>query len=313
MRGSTISSIRLFAPAKLNLYLRVIGRRPDGYHDLETLFEQIDLADEIALTPQPKGITVSCDDPTLDCGPENLATKAALLLQQTSGIVQGVAIHITKRIPISSGLGGGSSDAATVLLGLNQLWGLQLTTQQLHAFASQLGSDVPFFIEQVAFAIGRGRGDACESLGHNLPTLWHVLVAPKMRLSTQAVYDGFDASRAGRSRESGLTGPAPSLTMCLHALRNGSLGELAEGLLNDLQPEAIRRCPVLTDLHQQLRACGSLGTLTSGSGPSVFGLCRDRSHAQDCLRAFDRSGLQLQLIQIVSTLTNRVSEVRASG
>ena len=190
--------LRLLAPAKLNLSLRVVGKRPDGYHELETFFERIDLADELTFTPQSHGMTVTCDDPSLDCGPENLVTKAAAMVQETCGVQQGIAIHLIKRIPIASGLGGGSSDAATTLIGLRQLWDVRLSHPQLLELASRLGSDVPFFLEEAAFAIGRGRGDQCEPLDGALPTLWHVVVVPPARLSTKDVYRGFD----GRGQES---------------------------------------------------------------------------------------------------------------
>ncbi|MBI3087928.1 MAG: 4-(cytidine 5'-diphospho)-2-C-methyl-D-erythritol kinase [Candidatus Omnitrophica bacterium] len=267
--------LRLRAPAKLNLYLRVLGRRADGYHELETFFERLDLADELTLTPQARGIDVTCDDPALDCGPSNLITKAASLLQQTFQVTGGAAIHLTKRIPIAAGLGGGSSDAAAVLRGLNRLWRLGLSSEQLREMGAGLGSDVPFFLfKEAVFAIGRGRGERCEPLAGLTPTLWHVLVVPPERLSTKEIYDGFDR------RERVLTAPASSLSMCLHALRNGSLSELAKGLLNDLEPEAIRRCPVITEIRTRLRTSGCPGALVSGSGSAVFGLCEDAEHAR---------------------------------
>ena len=272
-------TLHLRAPAKLNLALRVLGRRPDGYHELETIFERIDLADELAFQPQPRGLTVTCDDPTLDCGPANLVTQAAALLQQTCRTAQGVAIHLTKLFPIAGGLGGGSSDAATTLIGLNRLWQLGLSRERVVELAARLGSDVPFFlVEEAAFAIGRGRGERCEPLAGPLPTLWHVLVVPDARLSTKEIYEAFDR------RESVLTEPRASVTMSLHALRNGSLSELAKGLRNELEPEAIRRCPVIRDIQHALRATGCLAVLVSGSGPSVFGLCRDAAQAHQVAR-----------------------------
>ena len=266
------SAFRLLAPAKLNLYLRVVGRRPDSYHELETLFERIDLADELAFTLQPSGVTLTCDDASLDCGPTNLVTRAARLLQGTTGTEPGAEIHLIKRIPIASGLGGGSSDAATTLIGLNRLWELGLSRQSLRELGAQLGSDVPFFLEEAAFAIGRGRGEQCEPLPG--PTLWHVVVVPPERLSTAQIYQGFDAQGGG------LTGRAPSITIAVHALRNGSVDELAAGLYNDLGPEAIRRCPIMQSIQTVLREHRSVGTLVSGSGSAVFGLYQSPSHAQ---------------------------------
>ena len=304
--------LHLLAPAKLNLYLRVGEKRPDGYHELTSIFERVDLADELTFTPQPSGITVACDRSDLDCGPSNLVTKAAWLLASRFYIKEGAAIHLTKRIPIAAGLGGGSSDAATTLLGLNQLWNVKLDQPELLTLAAELGSDVPFFIGGQPVAVVRGRGERVEPVSGPVGSRWYVLAVPDARLATKDVYEGLDAFRAAQSKNFMLTDPERSLTKTLLALRNGSLGELAEGFLNDLQPEAIRRCPILTDLHRRLRACGALGTLTSGSGPSVFGLCRDRAHAQACLRAFDSSGLSLQMLRMVSTCAGQPRTVGAS-
>ena len=265
--------LRLRAPAKLNLSLRILGRRSDGYHDIETLFERIDLADELRIEPA-ETLTLTSSDPGLSCGEDNLILKAARVLQQAGGTLQGARIHLTKRIPVAAGLGGGSSDAAATLRGLNELWHLGLEPSRLLELGSVLGADVPFFLHETPFAIGRGRGEVCEPL-EAFP-LAHVLVMPPERLSTQAVYDAWDAS----APEIRLTAAAPSITMMAHALRNGSLGELAEGLWNDLEPEAIRRCPVIATIQACLRACGCLGTRMSGSGSAVFGLCTDAAHAR---------------------------------
>ena len=253
--------LRLHAPAKLNLYLRILGRRPDGYHELETLFERIDLADELTFKPQARGITMTCDDPTLACGASNLVTKAAHLLQQTCNVSQGAAIHLAKRIPIAAGLGGGSSDAAATLIGLNRLWALRLSAQRLRQLAGPLGADVPFFLERGPFA-------AAKPL-----------------------------------KKSSLTVSRRSISMLLHALRNGSLSELASGLRNDLQPEAIRRCPVIQDIQGFLQSCPCLGTMVSGSGPSVFGLCQDRAHAETASRRLREKGGSSRRIAVVKTAT----------
>ncbi len=298
---TVIPAVHLLAPAKLNLYLDVLGQRSDGYHELETLFERIDLADEITLTPQVDGVTVTCDDPTLDCGVGNLATKAAELLRRTCGVSQGVAIHLAKWIPIASGLGGGSSDAATVLLGLSRLWSLALPVESLRELACQLGSDVPFFLEETAFAVGRGRGDACEPLAGPLPVLWHVLVVANAQLSTKEIYEGVVKNHQAHPPTTPLTASPASLTMCLHALRNGSLGELAKGLSNALEPEAIRRCPVIKDVQTCLRTSGCLGVMVSGSGPAVFGLCHDAAQARTVAQQVRQHGAPQWLVRVVRT------------
>ena len=282
--------LRLRAPAKLNLYLRVLGQRADGYHELETVFERIDLADELTFEAQPHGLTLTCSEPSLSCAEDNLVLKAARVLQRMSQTTPGVRLHLIKRIPIAAGLGGGSSDAATTLLGLNELWALGWDRARLIELAAQVGSDAPFFLSQAPFAIGRGRGEVCESILHTFQ-LAHILVVPEAHLSTREVYEGaqFD-----------LTAPRPSVTMMAHALSNGSPGELARGLWNDLQPEAIRRCPVIALIQSRLRDLGCLGSLVSGSGPAVFGLCRDPAHARDVAMRLRRESAPWR-IEIIQT------------
>jgi 4-diphosphocytidyl-2-C-methyl-D-erythritol kinase len=264
-------SLRVRAPAKLNLYLRVVGKRPDGYHDIETIFERIDLADELTMDLHPRTLEMSCSDPALPCGDGNLVMRAALLLRQEGGVSAGARLRLEKRIPIAAGLGGGSADAAAALTGLNRLWDLKFPHNRLLELASQLGSDVPFFLGAEAFAIGRGRGDRCEPLASSA-RLSHVLITPPERLSTADVYAGAQFN---------LTAGKPSISIVAHALRNGSLGELAGGLWNDLAPEAIRRCPIIATIQASLREQGCFGALVSGSGSAVFGLLADGAQAQE--------------------------------
>lgn len=298
-----MSSFTLLAPAKLNLYLRVLGRRPDGYHELETLFERIDLADTLTFESHPTTLQLSCNDPALSCGEDNLVLKAARLLQQATGAAKGAAIILEKHIPVAAGLGGGSSDAATTLLGLNRLWNLRLGKDQLLKLGASLGSDVAFFLFDSPFAIGRGCGERCEQLPVT-QSVAHVLVVPDERLATSEIY---------RNSQFDLTAPKPSITMVAHALSNGSLSELAKGLWNDLEPEAIRRCPIITDIQVRLQKLGCLGARVSGSGSSVFGICRDIPHAHDVANRFRLSVnakplRQVAVVHALSTLL-RVPEL----
>ena len=287
--------IRLPAHAKINLYLRVLGKRPDGYHELETIFERIDLADELSFESSPSGIQLTCDAPALSCGNDNLIVKAARLLQRVGNTSSGAAIHLTKRIPIAAGLGGGSSDAASTLLGLNELWQMRLPASRLMELAARLGSDVPFFLYQTPYAIGRGRGERCEPVSSSL-MLFAVLAVPDAPLSTKEIYEAWDHQK---KQESVLTASTASITIVAHALRNGSLRELAQGLANDLAPAAIRRCPVIARIHALLRDLGCLGVCLSGSGPSVFGLCTDEQQAQALAGNLRRHGDPTWRVEVV--------------
>ena len=183
-----MNSLSLRSPAKLNLYLKVIRKRPDGYHELKTIFERIDLVDDIRLSRDPLGkISIACDHPHVPKGSKNLVYKVALLLKEDFGIKEGVHIQLRKRIPVAAGLAGGSSNAATVLLGLNKLWKLGLDRNDLVKYARKVGSDVAFFLHDCSWALGTGRGDVIKRLDLKVK-LWHVLVIPKVKMLTPKVY-----------------------------------------------------------------------------------------------------------------------------
>lgn len=265
-------TLTLCAHAKVNLYLRVLGKRPDSYHTIETLFERIDLADELVFTAQPNGLALTCDDPVLSTGPDNLVLRAARLLQESAGVAQGAALHLRKRIPVAAGLGGGSSDAATALLGLHELWGLRWPVERLVPLARRLGADVPFFLTGARFAVGKERGDVCTPVdAPEALTLWHVLAVPREPLLTREVFAGLNLS---------LTPSEPTLTMCLHALLDGRLPRLAESLHNTLELPARQRCPRIASLKGLLQQGGAIAVSLSGSGPSVFGLVASEADAR---------------------------------
>ncbi len=271
----TVAATRpLRAPAKLNLYLRVVGRRPDGYHELETLFERIDLADELTFAARPSGLTLTChcEGTPLGTGPDNLVLRAARALQEAAGVTQGAAIHLRKRIPVAAGLGGGSSDAATTLLGLNACWDVRWPVERLLPLGRALGADVPFFLYNTRFAVGRGRGDVCEPVAvPDALVLWHVLAVPNEPLLTRDVFAALTLP---------LTPSGPSLTMCLQSLLDGRLPRLAETLHNTLELPASQRCPRINTLTARLRQGGALAVAVSGSGPSVFGLVASEAEAR---------------------------------
>src|SRR4051812_28052544 len=185
------SLLTLQAPAKVNLTLEVLGRRPDGYHDVCSVVQAISLADELTFAPAAN-ITLRCSQPELQ-GPGNLACRAADLLRRATGVRDGAALTLTKRVPVAAGLGGGSSDAAAALRGLNTLWRLRLAEERLADLAAQLGSDVPFFLQPGGCALVEGRGERLTPLPA-LPTQWLVLVKPPVGISAAAAYGALDRS-----------------------------------------------------------------------------------------------------------------------
>jgi 4-diphosphocytidyl-2-C-methyl-D-erythritol kinase len=273
--------VEVLAPAKLNLFLEILGRRPDGYHELESLMVAVDLHDTLQFAVDPSGaIRLSCDDPTLPTGRENLVVKAAERLKAESGCPLGATIALTKAIPAQAGLAGGSSDAAATLVALDRLWDLRLPPDRLDALAGEIGSDVAFFRHAPA-AVCRGRGERVESL--SMARMLHfVLVCPPIGLSTADVYRSLTPPERPRP-----IGPV------VEALVAGRPDALGRSLFNRLQPVAERLQPALVRVRDALASLGpSLdGHLMSGSGSAYFGLCRDRSAADDAARRLETLGL----------------------
>jgi 4-diphosphocytidyl-2-C-methyl-D-erythritol kinase len=272
--------IEALAPAKLNLFLEVHGKRPDGYHEIETLMVAVDLYDMLRFRHDPTGaITLRCDDPTLPTGRTNLVVRAAEALRQAAGGAAGAVIDLAKQIPAQSGLAGGSSDAATTLLALNRLWNCGLGRSELAEIGSGIGSDVPFFLHGRA-AICRGRGEQVEPV--EVERKWHfVIVRPAVGVSTAEVYQ-----RLVR------TSPAHPMEECLDAWRQGDIARLGRSLFNRLQETAEHLVPDLTRVRDALKSLGSLidGHLMSGSGSAYFGLCRDRAAARNAARHLETLG-----------------------
>ena len=268
-----MQSLTLRAPAKLNLYLKVISRRPDGYHNIVTLFEKINLFDEITLKATPKkSIHIKCDHPDVPRGPKNLVYKVAEKLQRDFSVNQGVEITIKKRIPVAAGLGGGSSNAATVLKGLDRLWNLKISPKRMLKYAYSVGSDVAFFLYDTSWALGTQRGEKIRPL--NLRTkLFHVLVVMKIPLYSWEVY--------GLLRNWRLTKKVDDVRILLHYLRKKDFPSASRYLKNDLERPVFDLCPRLLMLKNELRGLQTQGVMISGSGPALFGITATRKQAED--------------------------------
>ena len=262
-RGETTGAeVRILAPAKINLGLAVLGARGDGYHELRTIFQTVSLCDRVSLRPARSGVLVNC--PALsDLGENNLAHRAARLFFEKTGVSGGVRIDLEKRIPAEGGLGGGSSDAAAVLLGCCRLFGLKPEPRTLHDWAAALGSDVPFFLAGGS-ALGSGRGEVIEPLAPFAGATAALIHVSPAGLSTAAVF--------GRMRATALTGSTRKLTILLACWQGGDLRRLARVLFNDLEQPAFTLAPELAEVKQALCAAGADGALLCGSGSSVFGL-----------------------------------------
>jgi 4-diphosphocytidyl-2-C-methyl-D-erythritol kinase len=266
-------AVRLWAPAKLNLFLEVLGKRPDGYHDLATLMVAVSLYDTLEIKEDPTGADrLDCDHPTLSTGPDNLVRRAIDLVRRHTGRTSGVRVRLHKRIPLQAGLAGGSSDAAATLQGLNCLWRLGWGRARLAELGAELGSDVPFFFSTPA-AWCTGRGERVESVPLERP-LDFVLASPAAGLSTADVFAAVSV-------------PAEPLSgkEVLEAARRGDVEGLGHQLHNRLQPAAERLSPEVAGLCARLAGLAPAGQLMTGSGSTVFALCRNPAEAQRLARA----------------------------
>ncbi|MCM8814213.1 MAG: 4-(cytidine 5'-diphospho)-2-C-methyl-D-erythritol kinase [Candidatus Omnitrophica bacterium] len=268
--------IILPAPAKVNLFLEITGKRDDGYHNLYTLFLKIALTDMLTFSPRRSGIVFSCSDPALATA-ENLVCRAAALLQKTSGFSGGARIHLRKRIPCAAGLGGGSSDAAATLLGLNRLWGLGWDASRLLPLARKLGADVPVFIRPEPLLIGRGRGDILRPVPKPWQC-WLVLVKPAAAVSTGEIF---------RSVALPLTKKTNNVKLLLYALAQGDYRRAALYMYNRLETVTLNKYSELAQIKKAFFALGVPAVLMSGSGSVIFGLVPQREEAL-------RVGKQLQ-------------------
>lgn len=309
--------VEVQAPAKLNLFLEVLARRNDGFHEIETLMIPIRAYDTLTLSDTPDGqIRLRCrgeqeswdsrptaeqpdDDggkPALRTrlpeGPENLVFRALQVLREAAGVGRGVAADLTKRIPLAAGLGGGSSDAAAALLGANSLWQLGWSVDQLAKIAAAIGSDVPFFLYSGA-AICRGRGEEIEPLG-SLPTLHAVVAKPPLGLSTPEVYSRCrPAERPGRANDTA------------QAIRTGRIRDLRRCVFNRLQEAAEDLTPWIGTMRSAFDHAGCEVHQLSGSGSAYFGICRHAAHARSVAGRLRAAGLGWVFQTTTSPLTYR--------
>ena len=273
--------VEVLASAKLNLFLEILGRRGDGYHDLESLMVSVNLFDHLEFFDDPSGqITLECDHPSLPTDASNLVIRAAAQLKAESGTDRGAKIVLRKSIPMQAGLAGGSSNAASTLVGLDRLWNLNHPKQTLEQLAATIGSDVAFFLNTPA-AICRGRGELVEPLTIDRP-LHFVLICPTVGVSTAEVYH-----RLIPPNNPG------SIDTILEALKSGNSRALGQSLFNRLQPVAEAIEPSLVKVRKALEELGPLldGLLMSGSGSTYFGLCRDEAAAGHAALILEPLGL----------------------
>jgi len=281
-------SLRLQSPAKINLYLKVLKKRKDGYHQIKTVFERINLFDDIQLRKRlDSKIKITCSHPDVPRNSRNLMYKAVELIRGDFNKDIGLDIRLKKRIPVASGLGGGSSNAASVLLGLNRFWKLGLNNKDLLSYARKIGSDVPFFISGKSFALGTGRGDRIQNIP-NLRPMWHILVVPRKKLSAKEIYSSLNLT---------LTKNRDNVNMLIHALRKLNLSQVKKYVKNDLEKAASKIFPKLFQIKEKLKKAGIDIQSLSGSGPAIFGILGSRKEAETKARSLRSKSWQVFVVR----------------
>lgn len=271
-----MAKVKLDSFAKINLYLSVRPRRRDNYHGITTVFQRISLKDTITLQSRKDSlIKISTNNKKLACDRSNFAWQAVELLRKKFKISRGINIKIFKRVPLGSGMGGGSSNAASVLLGLNQLWKLKVSVQKLAKIGAKIGSDVPFFVYNCSFALGTGRGEKITPW-KNLKNVefWHIIVVPRINVPTALIYKKWDQLKSLR-----LTRSESGVKLISLALRKFDRFLLTRAISNSLEPVTETLFPEVRKIKKKLFADGLKSTFMSGSGPAVFGIVSSKKEA----------------------------------
>ncbi|TKJ34507.1 4-(cytidine 5'-diphospho)-2-C-methyl-D-erythritol kinase [bacterium (candidate division B38) B3_B38] len=277
-------SLRSFA--KINLALEVKGLRTDGYHEVHTIYQAINLYDIMQLEEQPRGIDIVTNCLELPTDSRNLVYRACLRLQESFNINRGVRVKIDKKIPLGAGLGGGSSNAAVTLMGLTHLWALPLSRVDLYPIARELGADVPYFL-MGGSCLGMGRGDELYSLA-DLPRWWIVLVVSPFSLSTSEVYQRTNLVLTKKKNNSSMRG------FCLME------SDIEHLMVNDLEEVVFPDYPALRSVKEVLKELGAKGSLMSGSGPTIYGLFKMHKDAQRAQKSLMAMGYRVILTRTLT-------------
>ena len=268
MNGS-VQMVTVEANAKINLTLDILGKRPDGFHEVAMVMQTIGLHDTLVMEKTERDIKLSINVPWLKADEKNLAWRAAELIRQEYGLEGGVRIELTKRIPVAAGLAGGSADAAAVLKGMNDLYGLQLDEEKLCELGARLGSDIPFCI-MGGTMLATGRGEVLTRLS-DMPETWVVLAKPRISVSTAWAYQNYDEQGAERH---------PDNEAIKQAIDRGNRKAVAGLLCNVLESVTIKKYDVIAEYKQMMLDKGAMASMMSGSGPTVFGLAKSREQAE---------------------------------
>lgn len=287
-----MDKIQIMCPAKINLSLDVVGKREDGYHLLSTVMQSVSLFDEIIIKRGEGGINLYCSRGDIPCNPKNTAYKAAKLIADKFGIDIGVDIIINKNIPVAAGLAGGSTDAAGVIDGMNSLFDLKMSGEEMREIGLKIGADVPYCIMQRT-ALAEGIGEKLTPITP-LEEVWCVLAKPPIAVSTAEVYGELNIDEIPRH---------PNTSRIIECINKKDLRGLGVNMANVLESVTIKKYPVIFEIKNIMMEFNSIGSIMSGSGPTVFGLFERRDGAEIC---YNRLKDYLKEVYIVKTFNKGV-------
>lgn len=265
-----MKEIEIDSYSKINLTLNILAKRQDGYHDIETIMQSINLADKIYIKEEKEGIKIKCNHPMVPVDYQSLTYRSAKMILNRYRITKGVKIEIDKKIPLASGMAGGSANSASILVGINKLFTLNLSNKDLREIGEELGMDVPFCIQN-GTALAYHKGEKVTPLPLINPPLWILIINPGFEIPTKWAYNNLDFEQIKKEKN--------NTKAMLKALKERELQGIAKNLFNSFEGLIIKKYPEIEKIKDRIIREGALGTLMSGSGPTVFGIAPDKEQA----------------------------------
>ncbi len=285
-----MKEIKIDSYSKINLTLNILAKRQDGYHDIETIMQSINLTDRICIKEEKEGIKIKCSHPLVPVDDQSLTYKSAEIILNRCRIKKGVKIEIDKKIPLASGMAGGSANSASILVGINKLFTLNLSNKDLREIGEELGMDVPFCIQN-GTALAYHKGEKVTPLPLINPPLWIIIINPGFEIPTKWAYNNLDFDQVKKEKN--------NTKAMLKALKEMKLHEISKNLFNSFEGLIIKKYPEIGKIKDKLIQEGALGALMSGSGPTVFGIAKNKEQA---LKVYKKLKLEYKSIWVVHTV-----------
>ena len=285
-----MNKIEIDSYSKINLTLNILGKRQDEYHDIETIMQSVNLADRIFIKEEKEGIKIKCSHPLIPVDTQSLTYRTAEKILNRYRITRGVKIEINKKIPLASGMAGGSANSASILVGINKLFALNLSNKDLKKIGEELGMDVPFCIQN-GTALAYHKGEKVTPLSFINPPLWIIIINPGFEIPTKWAYNNLDLDRIKEEKN--------NTKAMLNALKERDLPGITKNLFNSFEGLIIKKYPEIGKIKDRLIEEGAMGALMSGSGPTVFGIAQNKEQA---LKIHEKLKSEYKLIWAVHTI-----------